>query len=93
MVASVDVEGTTWTSIHIEWASISKRYNFLKKGQYDQYVLLPMVDWEISTGREEFYLALNEFYLVLNDAVDKSCTVELQFKHQSLNQATKLMTR
>ena len=53
MIASVNVEGTTWTSIHLEWASISKRYNFPKKDQYDEYVLLPMVDWNIPTGAKE----------------------------------------
>ena len=40
-----------------------------------------MVDWDIPMGAEELYLAFN-------DAVDKSCTVELQFQYQSLNQAT-----
>ena len=45
-----------------------------------------MVDWDIPTGAKELHLALN-------NVVDKSCTVELQFQCQSLNQATIQMNK
>ena len=72
IVASVEVEETTWTSIHLEWASISKRYNYPKKGLIWSKCTLTHGDWDIPMGAEKLYLALN-------NAVDKSCTVELQF--------------